>query len=94
VVSKVRSSGNGAPPRGNSFSRGALYVVLRNPLYIGEVRHHGVRHPGQHQPIVERELWDNVQKQLHDHAVRRRLTIRASRSKIVLAVPALWELLR
>jgi len=35
VVSKLRSSGNGARPRGYSFSRGALYAVLSNPLYIG-----------------------------------------------------------
>jgi site-specific DNA recombinase len=32
-----------------------------------------MRHPGQHQPIIDRELWDQVQRQLHEHAVRRRL---------------------
>jgi site-specific DNA recombinase len=73
VVSKLRSSGNGARPKGYSFSRGALYAVLSNPLYIGEVRHRGLRHSGQHQPIVDRELWDKVQQQLHEHAMRRRL---------------------
>ncbi len=30
-------------------------------------------HSGQHQPIVDRELWDQVQQQLHEHAMRRRL---------------------
>jgi DNA invertase Pin-like site-specific DNA recombinase len=73
VVSKPRSSGNGAPRRGHSFSRGALYVVLSNPLYIGEVRHRGVRHPGRHPAIVDRELWDKVRQQLHAHATRRHL---------------------
>jgi DNA invertase Pin-like site-specific DNA recombinase len=73
VVSKPRSSGNGAPPRGYSFSRGALYVVLRNPLYKGEVRHRGARHLGQHKPIVDPKLWDKVQQQLHEHAARRGL---------------------
>src|SRR5262249_46229829 len=56
MVSKPRNSRNGA--RGYPFSRGALYALLSNPLYIGEVRHRGVRYPGQHQSIVERELWD------------------------------------
>jgi hypothetical protein len=56
VVSKSRSSANGPRQKGYSFSRGALYVVLSNPLYIGEVRHRGVRHPGQHQPIIDRDL--------------------------------------
>ena len=73
VVSKSRSSANGVRQKGYSFSRGALYVVLSNPLYIGEVRHRGVRHPGQHQPIIDLELWDKVQRQLHEHAKRRRL---------------------
>jgi site-specific DNA recombinase len=73
VVSKSRSSANGPRQKGYSFSRGALYVVLSNPLYIGEVRHRGVRHPGQHQPIIDRDLWDKVQQQLHEHAQRRPL---------------------
>jgi hypothetical protein len=73
VVSKSRSSDNGTRQKGFSFSRGALYVVLSNPLYIGEVRHRGVRHPGQHRPIIDRELWDKVQQRLHDNAKRRRL---------------------
>jgi site-specific DNA recombinase len=73
VVSKSRTSANGKRQKGYSFSRGALYMVLSNPLYIGEVRHRGVRHPGQHQPIIDRELWDKVQQQLREHARRRRL---------------------
>ena len=48
-------------------------MVLSNPLYIGEVRHRGVRHPGQHQPIIDRGLWEKVQEQLQEHTKRRRL---------------------
>ena len=73
VVSKSHSSTDGVRQKGYSFSRGALYVVLSNPLYVGEIRHRGVRHPGQHQPIIDRELWDKVQEQLHEHTRRRRL---------------------
>jgi len=73
VISKSRCSADGVRQKGYSFSRGALYVVLSNPLYIGEVRHRGVRHPGQHQPIIDLELWEKVQRQLHEHAKRRRL---------------------
>ncbi len=56
---------------GGSFSRGALYQMLANPIYIGEIRHKQERHPGQHQPIVERELWERVQRLLKERAVRR-----------------------
>ena len=43
-----------ANPAGHSFSRGALYKLLSNPIYIGEIRHKGTSYPGQHPPIIER----------------------------------------
>lgn len=50
---------------------GALYYLLSNPIYLGEIRHKGERYPGQHEPIVSRELWDVVQQRLRAKAVRR-----------------------
>src|SRR6202022_2842647 len=44
IRSKVRVARNGQTSGGNSFFRGALYVLLSNPIYIGEIRHKGVRH--------------------------------------------------
>ena len=70
VRSKVRVARNGKPSGGNLFFRGALYVLLSNPIYIGEIRHKGVRHPGLHEPIVDRELWDKTQRSLRSQAVR------------------------
>ena len=68
--SKVRMAKNGNPSGGNSLSRGALYVLLSNPIYIGEIRHKGVRHQGLHEPIVDRELWEKTQLLLRSQAVR------------------------
>jgi len=70
IISKVRLSKNGSKSGGLSFSRGALYELLANPIYIGEVRHKKERHPGQHQPILERALWERAQRNLHDRAAR------------------------
>lgn len=53
-----------------SFSRGALYKILSNPIYIGEIAHKELRHAGQHEPIIDRELWDTVQSQLADQRGR------------------------
>src|SRR5271167_3750889 len=39
IRSKVRVAGNGKRSGGNSFFRGALYALLSNPIYIGEIRH-------------------------------------------------------
>ena len=70
IVSKIRLSRNGNRSGGKAFSRGALYELLSNPVYIGEIRHRKERHPGQHEPIVERELWERAQRQLRDQAAR------------------------
>src|SRR5208282_627048 len=70
IRSKVRTAKNGKRSGGNPFFRGALYVLLSNPIYIGEIRHKGVRHPGLHEPIMDRELWEKTQRLLQSHAVR------------------------
>src|ERR1700730_621774 len=68
IRSKVRVANNGKTSGGNAFFRGALYVLLSNPIYIGEIRHKGVRHPGLHEAIVARELWENTQLFLRNQA--------------------------
>ena len=57
---------------GCSFSRGALYELLANPIHIGEIRHKQERYPGQHEAIVPRELWERVQQRLRVNAARGR----------------------
>jgi site-specific DNA recombinase len=71
IRSKVRVARNGKRSGGNLFFRGALYELLSNPIYIGEIRHKGVNHPGLHEPIVDRELWDSAQLLLRSHTARR-----------------------
>jgi site-specific DNA recombinase len=58
IVSKRRLSKAGQHSGGSAFSRGALYELLANPIYVGEIRHRKDRHPGRHQAIVDRELWN------------------------------------
>jgi site-specific DNA recombinase len=70
VVSKIRVSRKGNRSGGQSFSRGALYELLSNPIYIGEIRHKGERHPGQHEAILDRNLSEKVQKCLQDRTDR------------------------
>jgi hypothetical protein len=35
---------------------------LSNPIYVGEIRHKDLCHPGQHEPILDRELWERTQQ--------------------------------
>jgi len=77
-VSKVRVSQKGIRSGGCRFSRGALYELLANPIYIGEIRHKQERHPGQHEAILPREVWERVQMRLNGNAARGRGTTNRS----------------
>src|SRR5258707_4109853 len=72
VASKRRTSKTGTESGGHSFSRGALYALLSNPIYVGQIRHKNLHHPGQHQAIVDRAVWERTQQQLQEHRVRAR----------------------
>jgi site-specific DNA recombinase len=72
IVSKVRVSQKGIKSGGCRFSRGALYELLANPIYVGEIRHKQERHPGQHESILPREIWERVQQRLNGNAARGR----------------------
>jgi DNA invertase Pin-like site-specific DNA recombinase len=58
--SKARTSAAGRKSGEATFFRGALYHLLKNRIYIGEIRHRSQCYPGQHQSIVPRKLWDQV----------------------------------
>jgi hypothetical protein len=42
------------------------------PIYLGEIRHRKVRHPGQHAAIIDRAVWDKVQERLRTRAAHHR----------------------
>lgn len=49
---------------GLPYTRGHLYRILTNPIYVGMVHHKGAIYDGQHKGIVELEVWQAVQHQL------------------------------
>ncbi len=64
VRSKVRINASGIKTGGMSYSRGALYQILSNHIYVGEVAHRENIYAGHHDAIIPRHLWDKVQAQL------------------------------
>ena len=62
-VSKVREL-HGVHAGGKPFSRGALYGLLMNPLYIGKVAHQGKCYEGQHAAILDNSYWQAAQATL------------------------------
>lgn len=59
--SKARLHQTGRTSGGNAFCRGALYAILKNRLYRGEIAHRGAVYSGQQAAVVSPELWDAVQ---------------------------------
>ncbi len=70
-VSKHRTAAGGSAYGGGSFSRGALYQMLQNRIYRGEIVHKGAAYPGEHPGIVDEELWREVQEKLEANGVER-----------------------
>ena len=75
IVTSVRTSRTGRTSGGGSFSRGHLYWLLRNPIYIGRIKHRGQTFDGQHEPIIDVAMWKAVQAILDGHAKHRQATV-------------------
>lgn len=67
VMTAVREAGfcssrkaarNGSWRGGKPMSAGTVYNILRNPIYVGEIRGHDRTWPGLHVPIIDRATWD------------------------------------
>lgn len=66
-LTPIRVSRKGHRTGGCTFSRGKLYHLLSNPIYVGRIRHRDKTYDGQHTAIVDQELWDKVQAMLADN---------------------------
>jgi site-specific DNA recombinase len=55
-----REGAGGRLAGGNRFSRGALYLMLQNRIYRGDIVHQGEAYPGQHEAILDPEVWQIV----------------------------------
>lgn len=64
VTTKRWISSAGIARGGRSPSRGSLYNLLRNRLYLGDAVHKGKAHSGEHEAIVPFKLWEEVQNTL------------------------------
>ena len=66
-LSKARIGPDGRRSGGTTFSRGALYHLLNNRMYIGEISHRGQHYRGQHQALIEKSIWDRVADRLRSN---------------------------
>ena len=69
---KVRISKQGLQSGGHLFGKGALYRILRNPVYLGQKEHKGNPYPGQHDAILAPDLFQKVRETLNANRVDRK----------------------
>jgi site-specific DNA recombinase len=72
IISKLRVSRGGRTSGGAAFSRGALYTLLHNRLYLGEITHRGKSFPGDHEAILAKDLWEQIHARLRANGEDRR----------------------
>ena len=56
---------------GRKFTNWAIRDMLKNPFYFGMVRYKNELFQGRHQPLISKELYDQVQEQLQQNQSRR-----------------------
>jgi hypothetical protein len=66
-----------------AFTRGQLYAILKNPIYVGDIRHQDKLHKGLHTAIIDRETWNQVQAKLADHLQGERRSAPAARPSLL-----------
>jgi site-specific DNA recombinase len=69
---KQWTSQSGRQHGGGSFSRTTLRRLLSNVLYTGAVSWRGTVYPGEHEAIIGRQIWDQVNERLRIHGAHQR----------------------
>ncbi len=70
--SKLRSYKSGKRLGGAIMTKGQIHHILTNPIYVGKIRHKIHIYEGQHEAIVDPELWHRVQERLQEADARHR----------------------
>ena len=86
IHSKQRIDKHGTTTGGKPFARGALYHMLKNRIYRGEIVHKDAAYPGEHPPIIDRPLWDMVAKQLEDNTHDREAAVGAQEPSLLTGI--------
>ena len=51
----------GVHRQGRAWNKSHIYRLLKNPVYVGQVKHKDKVYQGEHRAIIEKSLWDEVQ---------------------------------
>src|SRR5437660_4511565 len=86
LKTKRSATANGSERGGKPFSRGHIYNLLSNPIYIGEIAHKGQLYPGQHPALINADTWAAVRDQLAANARDHRRKAHATEPSLLAGV--------
>ena len=89
IVTKQRVLKDGRIYGGCNFSRGSMYQMLANRIYLGEITHRGKSYPGEHDGIIDPEMFDRVQASLSGNRVNNRNAVHAMHPSMLAGI--LWD---
>lgn len=72
TTTKIRLRRDGSVHGGKAWWTGTLYYLLKNQLYIGKIVHRGTYHEGLQLPIVDQDLFEQVQAKLASNSMSHR----------------------
>lgn len=91
IHTAARFSAKGNHYGNRPFTRGHLYKLLSNPIYIGRVPHKSTSHRGQHAAIIDKAIWEAVQAHLADNTQGPRSRRRRGAAQTHLLEGLLWS---
>jgi site-specific DNA recombinase len=68
-TTKAWTTRDGRRRPGRPFTKNALFRLLTNVLYTGNIRHKGEIYPGEQAPILDPTLWQQVQEILGQNGI-------------------------
>jgi len=78
VRTRVITLSDGRKRGGVFFSKGNMAYLLKNRCYVGEILHKGQIHAADHEPIIDRAIFDAVQASFVARKVSRKAKANAS----------------
>lgn len=83
IKTRRKTCSDGTAVGGIPFTTGPVGHLLKNRIYVGEITHNGQTYPGEHKPIIDRALFEQVQAKLAENLQKNRANRAASNALLL-----------